>query len=242
MNWKKLHILGSPPFFYSLSTKLIPWLWAAFAILISYGLFAGLVLAPADYQQGDAFRIIYIHVPSAALSMAIYMFMAVSSLSFLIWRFKIADVVAKVIAPLGIMFTLIALITGSLWGKPMWGTFWIWDARLTSELILLMLYIGVIALRSAIPNQNKAAKACAILTIVGAVDIPIIHYSVNWWNTLHQGSTLLKLAKPSIAPDMMWPLLATMAAFFVYFTAVMLMRARNEILQREASTEWVKKL
>ena len=234
--------LASPQYFYQFSGKSLPWIWLIFFLFLSYGLVMGLGFAPADYQQGDAFRIIYIHVPSAALSMAAYMMMGMASISRLVWHVKLADVIAKVIAPVGAIFTLIALMTGSLWAKPMWGTFWIWDARLTSELILLMLFLGVIALRSALPNQEKAAKACAILTIVGMVDIPIIHYSVYWWNTLHQQSTLLKLAKPSIAPDMLWPLVAMMIAFFCYFAAVVIMRARCELLAREAKTEWVKNL
>lgn len=240
--WSFLHTLSAPKNFYHWAGKILPIFWILTILLLSYGLIDGLFIAPADYQQGDGFRIIYIHVPSAVMSLMIYMIMVVAAAIYLIWRIKLADVIAKVSGPLGASFTLIALLTGSLWGKPMWGTYWIWDARLTSELILLFLYVGVIALRSAIPELDKAAKSSSILLLVGAVDIPIIHYSVNWWNTLHQSATLLQFAKPTIAPDMLYPLLAMLGAFFCYYLAVMLMRARCELLVRERKSSWVKKL
>lgn len=236
------HLFASPKYVYHLAGKLIPFIWIACLALFSYGLFAGLVLAPADYQQGDAYRIIYVHVPAAALSLAVFVMMAIAASIYLIWHIKLADVVAKVSAPIGASFTFLALVTGSLWGKPMWGTWWIWDARLTSELILFFLYIGVIALRSAIPNPNTAGRAASILILVGVVDIPIIHYSVNWWNTLHQKATLLQLAKPTLSPEMLYPLLAMMGAFFLYYFAVMLMRVRSELRVRESQTEWVRGL
>lgn len=211
-------------------------------MLLIYGLMGGLWLSPPDYQQGDAFRIIYIHVPFAALSLSIFVFMAVLSVINLVWRIKLADVLAKVSASIGAWFTFLALVTGSIWGKPMWGTWWIWDARLTSELILLFLYLGIIALRNAINNPDAAARSCAFLTIIGVIDIPIIHYSVNWWNTLHQQATILKFAAPSISAVMLYPLLAMLAAFYCYFAALLLMKARTEILAREAKSAWVRQL
>lgn len=238
--WKFIQQLSSPRYFYQLSGKLIPWLAAIFAMLFLYGLVGGLLLAPPDYQQGDAFRIIYIHVPCAALSLFVYLCMSVAVIINLVWKIKLADVIAKVSAPLGAMFTFLALITGSIWGKPMWGTWWIWDARLTSELILLFLYFGIIALRTAIPDSQSAAKAGGILTLVGFVDLPIIHYSVYWWNTLHQPPTLLKFAKPSIASTMLYPLLAMLLAFLFYYVLTLLLYARVEILRRERRAGWVK--
>lgn len=179
------------------------------------------------------------HVPAAMLSLGVYCLMAANALVYLVWKIKLADVIAAVSAPLGALFTALALLTGALWGKPMWGTWWIWDARLTSELILLFLYFGVIGLRSAIPDQDRASKATSILLLVGVIDLPIIHYSVYWWNTLHQQSTLLKLGSPSIAPSMLYPLLAMIIAFSSYFAAVLLMSVRNELLRRERHTHWV---
>jgi len=237
-----IHSLASPKYFYQLAGKLLPFIWLACLLLFTYGLFAGLVLAPADYQQGEAYRIIYIHVPSATLSLAIFAIMALSASIYLIWRIKLADIIAKVSAPLGASFTFLALVTGSLWGKPMWGTWWIWDARLTSELILLFLYAGIIALRSAISNPDAGARAASILILIGVVDIPIIHYSVNWWNTLHQKATLLQFAKPTLAADMLYPLVALLFAFFLYYLAVMLMRTRKELVMREKQSEWVRQL
>jgi heme exporter protein C len=237
-----LHTLASPKYFYQLAGKLIPFIWLSCLLLFAYGLYAGLVLAPADYQQGDAYRIIYIHVPAAALSLTIFVMMAIAASIYLIWRIKLADVIAKVSASIGANFTFLALVTGSLWGKPMWGTWWIWDARLTSELILLFLYMGIIALRSAIANPEAGARAVSILVLIGVVDIPIIHYSVNWWNTLHQKASLLQFAKPSLAPSMLQPLLVMLLAFFLYYLALMLMRARNELLKREKQAAWVRQV
>lgn len=240
--YKPFHLLASPKHFYVLSDRLVPILWILACILLGYGLVAGLLFAPADYQQGDAYRIIYIHVPCAALSLAVFVMMAVAAAIYLIWRIKLADVVAKVSAPLGAWFTFLALLTGSLWGKPMWGTWWIWDARLTSELILLFLYLAVITLRSAIPNTDSSSRITSIFILVGVVDIPIIHYSVNWWNTLHQKSTILQFAKPTLAPSMLYPLIATLLGFFCYYFAVLCMRVSKELLQREAHATWVQQL
>lgn len=237
-----IYKLASPKYFYMTAAKLQIWIWAAFSVLFIYGLVGGLYLAPPDYQQGDAFRIIYIHVPSAVVSLALYVFMAVAAGITLIWRIKLAEILFVASAPIGASFTLLALVTGALWGKPTWGTWWLWDARLTSELILLFLYFGVIALHSAINDREKATKACALLTLVGSVDLPIIHYSVYWWNTLHQKATLLKFQQPSIALEMLWPLLSMMAAFLLFAIGVMLVRARNEILEKEWHASWVKNL
>ena len=239
MVWQKL---ASPREFYRWSGRWLPWIWALFACSFAFGLIDGLLFAPSDYQQGHGYRIIFVHVPSAALSMGVYFFMASAALIFLVWRIKLADVVAQACVPIGALFTTMALITGSLWGKPMWGTWWIWDARLTSELILLFLFFGLYALRSAIPAPEKAARACSIFALVGVVDLPIIHYSVYWWNTLHQQSTVLNVGAPKMASSMLWPLLAMMIAFACYFTATLLLRARGEILQRERNTDWVRTL
>ena len=236
------HKMASPPWFYRISGKLIPWVGAAFALLLLYGLYGGLVLAPADYQQGDSFRIIYIHVPAAWMSLFIYVLMAVCGVITLVWRMKMAEVVLIASAPVGAAFTFLALVTGSIWGKPMWGTWWVWDGRLTSELILLFLYLGVIALHNAIEDRQTAAKAVAILAIVGVVNVPIIHYSVEWWSTLHQGPTITKLDKPSIHVDMLIPLLVMAVAFKLYYVTAMLMRARVELLERERNSKWVREL
>jgi heme exporter protein C len=233
--------LGAPRSFYYLCEKLLPWCFIVSLITIGYGTIAGLWLAPTDYQQGDAYRIIYIHVPCAFLSLLIYMSIAFQSAIFLIWRIKVADIIAYCAAPLGAFFTLGALITGSLWGKPMWGTWWIWDARLTSELILLFLYLGYMGLYNAIPNPRSAAKMCAILAIIGAVDIPIIHYSVYWWNTLHQGATL-SLTRPSIATPMLIPLLSMIIGFSFYCLGILCIRIRTQIIKRENSQQWVQAL
>ncbi|QLH43658.1 MAG: heme ABC transporter permease [Coxiellaceae bacterium] len=239
MNW---HRLVSTQYFYTLAGKLLPISASVTFLCFGLGLWGGLWLAPADYQQGDAFRIIYLHVPCAAFSLLVYAIMAFLSLIYLIWKIKLADILAKVSAPIGASFTLLALITGSLWGKPMWGTWWIWDARLTSELILLFLYLGIIALRSAMEDFSIAAKTVAMLTLIGAIDVPIIHYSVNWWNTLHQPASLLQLAKPTIAMNMLWPLLIMLVALGGYYLTVLLLSARNEILRREIATRWVSEL
>lgn len=237
------HKLGSPPHFYQWSTRWLPWFGIVCVILFAFGLYGGLVLAPADYQQKDSFRIIYIHVPAAWMSLFVYIVMAVSGAIMLIWRMKLAEISMVCSAPIGASFTFLALITGSIWGKPMWGTWWEWgDARLLSELLLLFLYLGVIALYSAIEDKRKAAQAVAILSLVGVVNIPIIHYSVIWWHSLHQGPTISKLDKPSIAFSMLWPLLLMAIAFKLFYVIAFLLRARNEILWRERRSQWVKTL
>jgi len=236
------HKMASPKYFYSIAGSLIPWLAAGCALLFVAGLYYGLVKAPPDYQQGDSYRIMFIHVPAAWMSMFIYVVMAGAGAIGLIWHIKLAEVMAISSATIGAWFTFLALITGSIWGKPMWGTWWVWDARLTSELILLFLYLGVIALYNAIDDKRTAARAVAILALVGVVNIPIIHYSVEWWNTLHQGPTVTKLDKPSIHLSMLIPLLLMAFAFKLYYAVVVLMRARCEVLERERHTVWVKEL
>ena len=236
------HKLGSPKIFYRLSQRLTPWLGGVTAVLLAVGLFWGLVVAPTDYQQGDSYRIIFVHVPAAWLSMFVYMVMAVSGAIVLIWRMKVTEAIMRASAPLGAWFTFLALVTGSLWGKPMWGTYWVWDARLTSELILLFLYLGFIALQNAIEDRRTAARAGAILALVGVVNIPIIHYSVEWWSTLHQGPTVTKLDTPSITLNMLAPLLVMAVAFTLYYATVVLMRARCEILEAESASSWVREL
>lgn len=240
--WLFFHKLASPKHFYRISGKLIPWLGGLTALLMLSGLYLGLFVAPPERYQGESYRIIYVHVPSAWMSMFIYVFMAVLSGIHLIWNIKLADVMASSSAALGASFTLLALVTGSLWGKPMWGTWWVWDARLTSELILLFLYLGYIALVSAIEDQRSAARAGGVLILVGVVNIPIIHYSVEWWNTLHQGATVTKLDKPSIHLSMLIPLLLMALAFQLYYFTVVLMRARVELLEREKRSGWVQEL
>jgi heme exporter protein C len=209
---------------------------------MAVGLYWGLVVAPTDYQQGDSYRIIFIHVPAAWMSLFIYMVMASASAIGLIWRIKLAEVIAIASAPIGASFTFLALVTGSLWGKPMWGAWWVWDARLTSELLLLFLYLGVIALYNAVDDKRTAARATGILALVGVVNIPIIHYSVEWWNTLHQGPTVTKFDAPSIALSMLIPLLLMAVAFKLYYAVLVLLRARCEVLERERNSKWVEEL
>ncbi len=213
-----------------------------FALLFVYGLYSGLILAPIDYEQGDAYRIIFVHVPAAWMSMFVYMVMATTGAIALIWRLKLAEIVMISCAPIGASFTFLALVTGSIWGKPMWNTWWVWDARLTSELLLLFLYLGVMALYNAIEDRRTAARAVAILALVGVVNIPIIHYSVEWWNTLHQGPTVTKFDKPSIHLSMLIPLLVMAVAFKLYFLGSLFMRVRTELINREQKSKWVAEL
>ncbi len=240
--WQFLHKLASPRYFYDISGKWIPWLSGLTVITLLAGLYYGLVKAPPDYQQGESYRIMFIHVPAAWMSMFIYVLMALWSGINLIWNIKLADVMTVSSATLGASFTFLALMTGSLWGKPMWGAWWVWDARLTSELILLFLYLGYIALVAAIEDRRTAARAGGVLILVGVVNIPIIHYSVEWWNTLHQGPTVTKLDKPSIHLSMLIPLLIMAVSFKLYYLTVVLMRARAEVLDRERRSAWVREL
>ena len=237
---ESLHKYASLMHFYRLSQALAPWLAWASAALFAFGLFGGLLWAPADYQQGDSFRIIYVHVPSAWMSLFVYMTMAAAGVVALIWKIKLAEIAMRASAPLGASFTFLALATGAIWGKPMWGTYWVWDARLTSELVLLFLYLGFMALQAAFDDRRVAARAGAVLVLIGTVNIPIIHYSVEWWNTLHQGPTVSKLDTPSIHIDMLIPLLLMVGAFTTYFFATLLVRMRCEILAYDRNTAWVR--
>jgi heme exporter protein C len=223
--------LASPTLFLNVARRILPWLWALTIMLLAVGLILGL-RAPPDYQQGETVKIMYLHVPAAWLSTFIYGVMAIASLGTLVWRHPLADAAQKAAAPLGAGFTFICLVTGSLWGKPMWGTYWVWDARLTSELVLLIIYLGLIALWRSIEEPGRAAKAAAILTLVGAVDLPIIKFSVDWWNTLHQPASVFRIGGPTIAPSLLWPLLIMAVAFTFLFLTLHVMAIRNEILRR----------
>jgi heme exporter protein C len=238
MNWTWLHKWGSPKLFYVMSGRCLPWLAFASALLLVIGLSWGLAFAPPDYQQGDSFRIMYIHVPAALLAQSIYVMLATAGVIGVIWKMKLADVALQQAAPIGAWMTFIALSTGAIWGKPTWGTYWVWDARLTSMLILLFLYLGVIALGQAITNRGSAARACAVLAVVGVVNIPIIKYSVEWWNTLHQPASI-SLTRPPAMPAQMWlPLLLAVLGFYFFFGAVLITRMRLEVLRREAGSRW----
>jgi heme exporter protein C len=241
-SWTWFHRLASPPSFFRLADRLAPWLgWIALALL-AYGWINGLFFAPEDYQQKDAYRIIYVHVPAAALSLSLYVGMAVAGFVALVWRMKLAESALIAIAPVGASFTALALVTGMLWGKPMWGAYWVWDARLTSELVLLFLYLGVIGLWQAFEDPRAAARACALLAVVGVINVPIVKYSVDWWNSLHQGSTILKMGKPSITAAMAYPLFASVIGSYLFAGYVILRRLQNELLLREAGTAWVREL
>ena len=224
---------SSPKTFYPLAGKIIPWCALGAAILIAYGLYIGLLVAPTDFQQGEGYRIIFVHVPAAWFSMFLYLLMAFYAAMGLIFNAKLSYMMATAIAPTGAMFTFLALVTGSLWGKPMWGAWWVWDARLTSELILLFLYIGYFSLQSAIDDKSRADKASAVLAIVGAINVPIIYFSVKWWNTLHQGSSVSFTKAPAMAAIMLQGMLVMAIGFWLYSIAVILMRVRSEITERE---------
>ena len=238
--WTWFYKLASPPYVYGVAAALTPWLLGTAAICIGYGLVDGLVFAPPDYQQGDAFRIVYVHAPSAWMSLFSYTSMAIAGAIGLIWRIKMGHAVAAASAPIGASFTLVALVTGSLWGRPMWGTYWAWDPRLTSELILLFLYAGVMSLRSAFEDPARGDRAAALLAVVGVVNVPIIHYSVLWWNSLHQGATVAKIGKPAMALSMLWPLLSMLLGFMLFYGAVLCMRLQGEVLNRERQATWVR--
>ena len=238
MRW--FYQLMSPPGFYCFSGKILPWLWAMFMILIALGLYGALIAAPPDYQQGEGYRIIFIHVPAAWMSLLIYTTMSAMSVVVLVWRGKIAALGCQASALLGASFTLLTLVSGSFWGKPMWGAWWVWDARLTSELILLFLYLGYMALVVSIPNRRAAAQAGAILLLVGMANIPIIHFSVDWWNTLHQPATITKIGAPSIHRQMLWPLLVMALAFMIFYIATLFTAIRAALLEQEGSAKWAR--
>lgn len=234
--WKNLHLLAKPERLYVLCGQCLPWFAIAAFITLSLGWVWGFGFAPADYQQGESYRIMYIHVPAAMWSMGVYAAMAVSAFTGIVWQMKMSDLIARAMAPIGALFTLIALVTGAAWGKPMWGTWWIWDARLTSELILLFLYLGVIALYNAFDDRRAAGRAASILILVGVVNLPIIHYSVQWWNTLHQGSSGLLMQ--AIAPEMRTPLRWSIIGYLCLFITLTLGRLRNLLLTTEQHRPW----
>lgn len=240
--WTWFHRLASPPHVFAFAQRWTKWFGAAAAITMVVALVGGLVLAPADYQQKDAFRMVYVHAPSAWLSLMIYTTMAVAAAVGLIWRMKVAHAAAAACAPLGAWFTVVALGTGMLWGKPMWGAYWVWDPRLTSELVLLFLYLGYMGLRAGIEDATKADKASGVLAVVGVVNVPIIKFSVEWWNSLHQTPTVMQMGKPKMDGDMLWPLLLMFVAFALYFVAVLLTRLRAELLRRERNASWVREV
>ena len=230
---------SSPATFYPLAGKLIPWFTVAAVALIAVGLYMSFFVAPTDYKQGEGYRIIFVHVPAAWMSMFIYLVMAAWSAIGLVFNTRLSAMMARALAPTGAMFTFLALWTGAFWGKPMWGTWWVWDARLTSELILLFLYIGFIALTSAIDDPRRADRAGAILALVGVVNIPIIYYSVKWWNTLHQGATIRIGEESSMGTTMLITMLIMALGFWMYSIAVALSRVRSVILERERNATWV---
>ncbi|GGD54760.1 heme ABC transporter permease [Pseudoxanthomonas indica] len=236
------HQLGSPPYFDRFAARWTPWCYLAALILLGLGLWQGLFVAPADYQQGDSFRILYIHVPAAWMSLFVFGLMAFYSAIALVWRIKLCEILAMACAPIGAAFTLITLATGSIWGKPMWGTWWDWDPRLTTELILLFLYLGVSGLYGAIDDRRAAARAAGLLSIVGVALLPIIRYSVEWWNSLHQGQTISLMGGSKMDASMLLPLWLMVAATKFWFAGSLLARARADNLRRELGKDWVARL
>lgn len=242
MDWTWFHRFASPPHIYRVAGTLTPWFaWPAGLLIVS-ALYVGLFLAPPDYQQGEGFRMIYVHAPSAWLSVMIYGVMATAAAVGLIWRMKVAHAAAASCAAIGASFTFVSLVTGMLWGKPMWGTYWVWDPRLTAQLVLLFLYLGYMALRSGIDDLGRADRASAVLAIIGVVNLPIIRYSVEWWNSIHQAPSVMKMERPSMPFDMLAPLLMMLLGFTLMFAAVMLVRMRAEVLRRERGASWVKEV
>ncbi|MCC6246302.1 MAG: cytochrome c biogenesis protein CcsA [Rubrivivax sp.] len=238
----RLYTFAAPMRFYRLAGASLPWLWAAALLLSIAGLYVGFFVAPTDATQGDSYRIIFIHVPAAWLSMILYLALAFWAAIGWAFRARMASILARAIAPTGAMFTALALITGALWGQPTWGTWWVWDARLTSELLLLFLYLGYIALVNAIDDPRRADQAGALLALVGSVNVPVIYFSVKWWNTLHQGATISLTAAPKMAQTMLTAMLLTTFACWAYAFAVVFMRARAMALVRERHTQWVQEL
>jgi len=244
--WRWLHPYAKPDATYRLNKKLLPWFAIPGVVLLVVGTVWGLVFAPPDYQQGESYRIIFTHVPAAIWSMGFYVGMAIAALIALVWQIRTAEWAILAIAPVGAVLTFISLYTGAVWGQPMWGTWWVWDARLTSQLILLFLYLGVLAIYAAFEEERAGAKAASILALIGVINIPIIHYSVYWWNTLHQQSTITKVItrfeSPSIAPEMLWPLVTNIFAYMGVAAALVIMRLNNEILKQNLHRPWAQDL
>jgi heme exporter protein C len=233
---------SSPQTFFPLAGRMIPWFIALTVVLLAIGLWIAFFVAPTDATQGESYRIIFIHVPTAWMSMFLYVVMAFWAAVGLIFNTRLSSMMASAIAPTGALMTFLALWTGALWGRPTWGTYWVWDARLTSELILLFLYLGFLALQAAIDDKRRADKAGAVLALVGVVNIPIIYFSVQWWNTLHQGASVSLTRSPSMATTMLWGMLVMALAFWMYSIAAVLHRARTIILEREKRADWVREL
>ena len=232
---------ASPAAFYPLAGRLIPWFaWAA-GLLTLIGLYLGFIVAPTDYQQGESYRIIFIHVPAAWMAMFLYLVMAAWCAASLIWNTRLSAMMAQALAPTGAMFSVVALWTGALWGRPTWGAYWVWDARLTSTLILLFLYLGFMALRAAIDDPRRADRASALLALVGAINVPIIYFSVRWWNTLHQGASVSLTSSPKMAQTMLAAMLVMSFAAWFYAIAVALHRARSIIIERENGSDWLRR-
>ncbi len=225
-----MHRFANPGRFVRIANALLPWCVGLTALLLAVGLYLAFFVAPPDYQQGESVRIMYVHVPSAWMALFVYTGIAVASAVALIWRHPLADLVAKASAPIGAGFTFLALITGSLWGKPMWGTWWVWDARLTSMLVLFFLYLGHMAIMNAFEDPMRGFRAAAVLALVGFINVPIIHFSVEWWSTLHQPSSLLRMDGPAIHSSMLWPLLVMALGFKFYYVTLLLVRVKSELL------------
>ncbi len=226
-----MHAYANPTRFIRLSGAVLPWIAGATVVSMAVGLYLALIASPADYQQGESVRIMYVHVPAAWMALFCYVCLAAAAAVSLVWRHPLADLAGRAMAPVGAAFTALALITGALWGKPMWGTWWVWDARLTSVLVLLFLYFGYMALVNAFDDPSRGARAGAILALVGLVNLPIIKFSVEWWNTLHQPASVIRLDGPTIHESMLWPLLVMALAFKLYFIWVTLVRIRGEVVQ-----------
>src|SRR5665213_1391197 len=240
MRWTWFHRLGSPPFVYGLAQRLTPWLaWSA-GISLAVGIFDGLVLSPPDYQQGDGYRIIYVHAATATLSLTIYTVMAIAAAVAHIWRIKVANAVAASCAPIGLSFTVVGLLTGMLWGKPMWGTYWVWDPKLVSMLLMVFLYLGYMGLRASFDDVARADRVSGMLAVVGFVNVPIVYFSVYWWNSLHQAPSVFKCGKPTMATSMLIPFLTVWLGFNLFFAAVALVSLRAELLRRERAASWVR--
>jgi heme exporter protein C len=240
--WRYLYQLGTPKVFYSLAERLNPYLLVGALLFLALGWIWGLGFSPADYQQGDSVRIMYIHVPAAFLSLSIYSLMACSALMTMIWQIKVAAVLQKACAQVGVVMTFLALVTGSIWGKPTWGAWWVWDARLTGELVLFFIYLSLLALEHSLGSNKASEKIFAMVSWIGLLDLPIIHYSVQWWNTLHQGSSLLVLAKPKIHISMLYPLLISLTGMFLLSMWAILALTQMGLLKREQKQQWVKVL